>query len=67
MSCLESPLPSLNLPLFFGSLSASMVSQSDSVEPSLVAPGWDMQDVLLRLGAVPGEYLTHIIMVSLIL
>lgn len=26
--------------------------------------GWDMQDVLLRLGAQPGEYLTHIIMVS---
>ena len=34
----------------------------DSVGPSVVAPGWDMQDVLLRLGAVPGEYLTHIIM-----
>jgi len=24
--------------------------------------GWDMQDVLLRLGAQPGQYLTHIIM-----
>lgn len=39
-----------------------MADTVDSIEPSVVV-GWDMQDVLLRLGAVPGEYLTHIIMV----
>ncbi|GAX73923.1 hypothetical protein CEUSTIGMA_g1373.t1 [Chlamydomonas eustigma] len=46
------------------SIQASAMSQidtSDSTSP-VVAPGWDMQDVLLRLGAMPGEYLTHIIM-----
>ncbi|KAG1673086.1 hypothetical protein FOA52_013155 [Chlamydomonas sp. UWO 241] len=37
----------------------SMVSQADG---DISSVGWDMQDVLMRLGAETGEYLTHIIM-----
>ena len=47
-------------------MAASAVSQSGTVDSdgaTAERAGWDMQDVLLRLGAVPGEYLTHIIMV----
>ena len=60
------PLSSLSPPPPPPRVAASAVSQSGTVDSdgaTAERAGWDMQDVLLRLGAVPGEYLTHIIMV----
>lgn len=56
-------LTSCSCPFLPTSCAASLVSQPD-MDSMAGGTGWDMQDVLLRLGAQPGEYLTHIIMVS---